>query len=94
METLTYDRFLDEYKPIKNEIVEDAPFDGYMFETYGRELKEIKNHNPSNVWTLLDVDGELFLAAGIHFVNRLGFFITEKEWESSELEFSLEDDLI
>lgn len=38
------------------------------------------------VWTLLESDnGDLFLANGLHFVNRVDVFITEKPYNKNEI---------
>lgn len=38
------------------------------------------------VWTLLESDnGDLFLANGLHFVNRIDVFITEKPYNKNEI---------
>jgi len=31
-------------------------------------------------WTVLDCDGRLLLAAGFHFVNRIGYIKCERPW--------------
>lgn len=38
------------------------------------------------VWTLLEGDdGDLFLANGLHFVNRIDVYITEKPYDKNEV---------
>jgi len=79
------DDFWKNYKPQKNELVDDAPFNGCMYETYGEELEYVQRWNrqfETTVWTVLDVDGELIIGAGMSFVNRMGYIITEKPWNS------------
>ena len=39
--------------------------------------------SPNKVWTILDCDGKLYYSSGYHFVNRLGYFITEETIEES-----------
>lgn len=92
MKLLTYDSFIETYKPIKNKFVDDAPFDGCMFETYGDELEELKNHDIQNIWTIVDSDVGLIIIAGYHYVDRYGYFITEKQWEDENIEVVLEED--
>jgi hypothetical protein len=72
----------DTFKPIKNHIDSDSPYEGTMFETYGEELNFVRTkakHNPFCVWTLMDSDedDDTIIVEGFHFVNRLGYFITE-----------------
>ncbi len=72
------DNWFNTYRPIKNPHEKDAPFDGCMFETYGKELAQVLTVNPSYVWTYVEVDGNLYIVSGLHLVNRLGYFITEQ----------------
>lgn len=75
---MTYEQWLDTYNPIQNHIEDDAPFDGAMFETYGEELDFVRSQNRANIWTLVDGDGgKIYVSNGYHFVNRIGYFVTE-----------------
>lgn len=81
---ITFEDWVEQHKPITNPDGQGGPnIDGrmIMFETYGKDLEFVKTmlcSKPQNVWTLLD-DGEGFdlIVAGYHYVNRLGYFITE-----------------
>lgn len=87
--TITYEKFVETYKPIKNHIIQDAPYNGCMFETYGNQLKYIKEsgHTDKHVWTLLECENEEFwIVPGYHIINRLGYFITEIPWESENIQ--------
>ena len=44
------------------------------------------------VWTLIDNnDGDTFILSGLHWVNRLGYLITQNPWPAgSTVEVSLE----
>ena len=80
MQTLTWEEWCRDYRPIKNTIVDGASYDGFMFETYDRELQTVQEAaraDPNKVWTLLSEGGSVWIGDGIHFVNRLGYFITE-----------------
>lgn len=39
----------------------------------------------THIWTLLECDGELYLAPSKHFVNREGYFLTAKPWSTSRV---------
>lgn len=93
--TLTEDNFDELYVPIQNHLVEDASFGGAMFETYGEELDfvfsvSLEDNTRKTVWTIIETDGEMYCVAGFHLVNRIGFIITEKPWETGEEEFMYE----
>ncbi|MBD3248470.1 hypothetical protein GF336_00305 [Candidatus Woesearchaeota archaeon] len=87
MNEITFEKFEEKFKPIKNK-VEGAPIDGYMFETYGEEIKRVKEQDKNKIWTVIDGEGsKLYLINGYHPMNRLGYIITEKAWtEDIEIE--------
>jgi hypothetical protein len=79
---MSFEEWEKTYKPIPNHIDENASFNdgenGYMFETYGDEVAFVKKANPAHIWTYGDGDdGGGYIWSGWHFVNRIGYFITE-----------------
>ena len=80
---MTMEEWEATYKPIPNNIVKSASFQnetgqGIMFETYGAELEFVKKADPKHIWTYGDGDdGGSYIWNGYHFINRLGYFITE-----------------
>ena len=92
---MTYDEWWDKYKPKPNDVIgpENAPFDGAMFETAGPEMKEVCMTNAARVWTLVYCDGVSYVINGLHFVNRLGYFICEVPYEGDYLEVRVDDEL-
>ena len=77
---LTTDEFFRWYQPQQNPFDDNASYDGCMFETYGKEHDHIKLVNdfaPDRIWTMLDCEGKTIVANGYHFVNRIGYIITE-----------------
>lgn len=90
---MNWDTFVKKYKPIKNNIVDNASFDGLMFETFGEEIdhvKKVASRRPNCVWTVVD-DGATDVWAGFHLVNRLGYIITKNPAESEFLYVINED---
>ena len=87
-----YDDWFDKYKPLHNHIDVNASFGddegGCMFETFGKEydfVVEQAKLNDKKVWTIIDGDdGEQYVIAGWHYVNRFGYFVTELEWEKDD----------
>ena len=55
----------------------------HMFETYGDELDFVEDHDPSNIWTLVEEDGILSLSSGKITANRIGYFVTETPCEGN-----------
>lgn len=76
--SMTYEQWVEAYKPIQNHLNEFAPLDGTMFETFDSELQYVRKANEANVWTLVEGDeDEWILVNGYHYVNRIGYVITE-----------------
>ena len=75
---MTYDKWLAKYRPIKNPSDANAPYDGCMFEIYGADFEFVRRQPLEKIWTLLD-DGDRNQAiyAGCHYVDRIGYFVTE-----------------
>lgn len=73
-----YDRWLEAFRPVTNHLDASAGYDGAMFETYGAELEFVRQQPSDKVWTLLDAEGRLYVVAGLHFVNRVGYFVTRE----------------
>jgi hypothetical protein len=75
------------YQPIKNHFAEKqaGEFVEDKFETYGQELdyvRSVADTEPRRVWTLVDGDdGNLYIVAGYHLVNRVNYFITKEPLE-------------
>ena len=98
---LTDTDFSNKYNAIVNHIDANAGFGGFnnnsdggcLFETFGNELEFVRKQNSENhkkVWTILEADGETYISAGYHFVNRIGYLITEQEWENEFEEYLLD----
>lgn len=78
---ISEDAFAALFKPKANHLNANASFDwgdgyGTLFETYGEELSYVQAQSSENVWTLVSGDGGDFVVSGFHFVNRLGYFVT------------------
>ena len=92
MKTINTDEFIEIYKPIKNQFVQDVPYDGCMFETYGEEVKYvcdlINNEQKLNhVWTILDTGfEETWIFPGYFLCDRIGYLITEKPWKDDNIQ--------
>lgn len=84
---MNYGQWIKKYKPIKNDVTPSASFAGYMFETCDQDRDRVFKEPNSKIWTLVDDEGDkLLLIPGKHFINRLGYFITEIPWEN-EVEY-------
>lgn len=73
----------DTYKPTANTGDEYASWNGQLFDTYGKDEQAViavATQEPRRVWTLVDTDNGLTIMNGYHYVNRVGYFITEEPW--------------
>jgi len=74
----TWEQFVEKYQPVKNHLDENASMDGFMYETYGEELKHVQDADPNKIFTVLDCDGCTYIGSGFHFVNRMGYLLVSK----------------
>lgn len=89
---VTYEQWIEQYRPIKNHLGNgNDAYDGCLFETCGDELDWVKAQPENTVWTLLDVDGAMVIGNGFHYVNRMGYFVTEVPFEGEFLDIDLDD---
>lgn len=88
---MTYEEWVEKYKPIQNHLRAGASFEGTLFETYGDELDFVRGQHYSKIWTYVD-DGEFAsITEGYRLVNRMGYFVTEKPHRGDMLEINLDD---
>ena len=74
-----WDVFLDRYQPIEKYDNE------YLFETYGKDLDKVRNTENKFVWTIIDgFNGKLYLIAGYHIINRIGYLLTKKPFKEGK----------
>ncbi len=87
-------RYIDEveqweatYRPVINIPDESESWGGIMFETYGDDyttVLAVAEKEPRRVWTWVDGDGGTYIVNGFRVANRIGYFITEKEWNEGD----------
>jgi hypothetical protein len=76
---MTFEEADEQFKFMVNNYDEYSSFDGLMFETYGDEVEYVKSISPDRIWMYGDGDdGGTYIWSGWGFVNRLGYFISEK----------------
>jgi len=68
MRAMTYATFERKYKPKLTTYLDGEHVDRF-------DLTQVEACDPELIWTMLDCDGVLYLAAGIHWVNRTGDYI-------------------
>jgi len=79
MKNITYEEWFEQFKPVFQS--EDAQFDGYCIDDYNSPL--IENCDADKIWTLITEGENMYIIEGFHFVDRMGYFITELPFEGS-----------
>jgi hypothetical protein len=80
---LTEDAFDEQYPLLTNHLNPNASWGygesgGCLFETYGEEIRFVREQHSRTIWTIIDGDdGDLYVVSGYHFVNRVGYLISE-----------------
>ena len=78
---LNWTQFCDQFEPIKNTFVKDAPCDGFLFQAeLLRDVPRVRT------WSLIDNnDGsEMFITNGHRMINCLGYIVSRIEWSPEE----------
>ncbi len=88
---MSFDDWVEEFKPVQNHIDKNASIDGLMFETYGKELDYVRAQGINRIWTFIEEDGVFSVSEGMRIVNRLGYAITEKPYAENTF-YVIEDD--
>ena len=81
---ISSDEFEETYKPY----VKD---DGSMVYDAAEMSSREGGPGANNWWTLVDVDGRLYLVPGIHYVNRMGYVVTRVPHNDAPIEVDWED---
>lgn len=73
MTDITYEEWEAKYKPLP------------MLETYGADFDVVCETDPKYVWTWVDGGDYSGYTAGVHIVNRMGYFVCQEPWEDEDL---------
>jgi hypothetical protein len=77
---MSNEKWYDIYKPMVNHLTND----GESYETYGDEEDYVRQQDERHVWTEMDGDNGVYIVNGMHFVNRIQYYITNKPWNDGE----------
>lgn len=94
--TITEDEWIETYKPLPAPSG-DGGFDfgggsTLLDWTKADHVALLDAADPACVWTVVDGDDGPAIVCGRHFVNRLGYIITEVPSTSEDLEIEMDDD--
>ena len=74
---ITEDQWIEQFKPVKNDLDPNAGWNQTMFETFGPEIEFVISQPDENIWTWVEGDSGTYVVSGRHWVNRLGYFICQ-----------------
>lgn len=84
------DTFYEYFKPIRHSDAQHNIWGGLGLETFGEDFEIIRRHDPVFVWTVADGDsGDQWITAGVHYVNRVCYLVTEKPHDWIPVEFRI-----
>jgi len=75
--TMTWEEFETTYKPIQNKLTKYPSDNNISFETYGEEQEFVLAQDEKFVWTEVDGDGGCYIINGLHYVNRIQYYVCE-----------------
>ena len=85
--TLDFDTWVTRYQPINNSPLNITPLNLAW-------INDISRERPNLIWTEVDIDGSTYMINGYHWVNRMGYYITEKPWiDDEEIEVLVWEDI-
>ena len=76
MSDMSNEQWEKTYLPMVNSITNE----GISYETYGDEEDYVRQQDERHVWTEMDGDNGVYIVNGMHYVNRIQYYITNKPW--------------
>ena len=83
------DTFYEYFKPYRHADAQHDIWGGHGLETFGKDFEIVCRHDPAFVWTVVDGDSGIdqWISAGVHYVNRVCYLVTELPHNSIPVEF-------
>ena len=82
--------------PTRTTVLTEAEFDAiYLPQNMADgnsiwEFADVKDKTTENVWSVIEVDDELFAIPGWHVVNVIGYNVTQVPWPHENIEVRLD----
>ena len=80
---MNFDQWYDSFKPVMakdGETIRDFMEESRVFTQ--PIMKQLNDNR--YVWTVLDVDGELIITTGLHFVNRYAYYLCNEKYTDDQ----------
>ncbi len=81
--TINGDDWTEQFKPER-----DSESNAHRLYDSLDEIDDVPNER---IWTLREEDGKAYISPGIHAINRLGYYVTQNEWDSPNLQAEIEE---
>ena len=76
--TMTFDEFVNFYKPVRNKFADGQSELNLTFETFGEEAEFVTSHDEKHIWTGFENDeGKQYLVNGLHNVDAINYYVCE-----------------
>jgi hypothetical protein len=85
-----FDDFAQRYTLVKNPFDPFSALGGCTFAWIGKEWETVRNAPPEKLWTLIDSEGLWWISPGLHYVDRLGYLVTNEERGADERSYLYE----
>lgn len=74
-----------------NTKLKSEKLDEGKFETFGKDLETVLSQDPKNVWTCVETEEGLCFVAGLHYVNRIYYLVSNESWTNSDEIYLIEE---
>ncbi len=82
-----FDEFGQPFTLMKNPFDASAALDGCSFGWVGAEWEMVRNAPSENLWTLIECEGLWWISPGFHYVNRIGYLLTNEARQADEPDY-------
>lgn len=82
------DVFYEYFRPFRHPGSENDVWGGHGLETFGGDLKIVREYPEGYVWTVVDGDcSDQWIIPGFHYVNRVCYLLTELPHNNAPIDF-------
>jgi len=85
--TISFENWFEAYKPVKNPNNEASDGREYLYDTDPNDMLYVAaafHADQYTVWTMIEEEDNFYIISDLHYVNRLGYFITEIPFMGNE----------
>lgn len=80
----------NESLPVSDEYTDESQRGVYGWSEHDRAI--LQSVDPRCIWTMIDGDGGVYMASGMHFVNRIYYFVSNEPCEQEFEEYCVHVD--